>query len=242
MFAAAEQDMVERVFHLGDQQASALMTPRPDIIWLDLNDSAEVNRHKMIESRHSRLLVCQDTLDNILGVVHVTDILSRCLSGQSIDLTTLLRQPLLIPENTHALRVLELFKQSGTHVAMLVDEYGVIQGLVTLNDVMEVIIGDVPFADDPQESSIIRREDGSWLIDGMLASEDLRELIRVDELPGEERGNYQTVAGFVISQLGHIPRSSDHFTWNGFRFEVMDMDGNRVDKVLVMPLNQRGES
>ncbi|HEY9629573.1 MAG TPA: hemolysin family protein [Coleofasciculaceae cyanobacterium] len=239
MFDEAEQDMVERVFHLGDQQVNDLMTPRPDIIWLDLNDSAEVNRHKMTECRHSRIPVCQAALDNVMGIAHVADILAQSLSGQPIDLTTLLRPPLLIPESTHALRVLELFKQSGTHIALLLDEYGVIQGLVTLNDVMEVIIGDVPFADDPQESSIIRREDGSWLVDGMLSSEDLKELIDVDELPGEDRGNYQTIAGFVITQLGHIPRSSDHFSWNGFRFEVIDMDGNRVDKVLVMPLPQQ---
>ncbi|HEY9641714.1 MAG TPA: hemolysin family protein [Coleofasciculaceae cyanobacterium] len=238
MFDAAEQDMVERVFHLGDQQVNALMTPRPDIVWLDLNDSAEVNRRKMIDSRHSRLPVCQEALDNVLGVAHVADILARSLSGQPIDLTTLLRPPLLIPENTHALKVLELFKQSGTHIALLVDEYGVIQGLITLNDVMEVIIGDVPFADNPQQVSIIRRDDGSWLVDGMLSSEELKELIEVEELPAEEQGNYQTLAGFVITQLGHIPRPSDHFQWNGFRFEVMDMDGNRVDKVLVAPLKR----
>jgi putative hemolysin len=238
MFDAAEQDMVERVFHLGDQQVNALMTPRPDIVWLDLNDSAEVNRRKMTESRHSRLPVCQEALDNVLGVAHVADILARSLSGQPIDLATLLRPPLLIPDNTHALKVLELFKKSGTHIALLVDEYGVIQGLITLNDVMEVIIGDVPFADNPQEASIIRRDDGSWLVDGMLSSDELKELIEVEELPAEEQGNYQTVAGFVIMQLGHIPRPSDHFQWHGFRFEVMDMDGNRVDKVLVAPLKR----
>jgi len=239
MFAVAEQDMVERVFHLGDQRVNDLMTPRPDIIWLDLNDSAEVNRHKMMACRHSRIPICQDALDNVMGIAHVADILARSLSGQPIDLATLLHPPLLIPESTHALRVLELFKQSGTHIALLVDEYGVIQGLITLNDVMEVIIGDVPFADDPQESSIIRREDGSWLVDGMLSIDELKELIDVEQLPGENRGNFQTTAGFVITQLGHIPRSSDHFAWGNFRFEVMDMDGNRVDKVLVVPLQEK---
>jgi putative hemolysin len=235
MFEAAEQDMVERVFRLGDQQVSGIMTPRPDITWLDLNDSAEVNRRKMVESRHSRFPVCQETLDNVLGVVHVTDVLTRSLSGEPIDLATLLRQPLFLPEGTHALKVLERFKQSGTHIAMIVDEYGVIQGMVTLNDVMEVIIGDVPFADNPPEEMIIQRDDGSWLLDGMLSVEEIKELLDLDELPGEERGNYQTLGGFVITQLGQIPKSSDHFEWEGFRFEVMDMDGNRVDKVLVVP-------
>jgi putative hemolysin len=241
MFEEAEQDMVERVFRLGDQQVSGIMTPRLDIIWLDLNDSADINRRKMSESRHSRFPVCQETLDNVLGVIHVTDVLTRSLSGEPIDLASLLRQPLFLPEGTPALKVLERFKQSGTHVAMVVDEYGVIQGMVTLNDVMEVIIGDVPFADNPPEEMIIRREDGSWLLDGMLAIDEIKELLEFDSLPGEERGNYQTLGGFIITQLGQIPKSSDHFEWDGFRFEVMDMDGNRVDKVLVMPLPKATE-
>jgi putative hemolysin len=235
MFDEAEQDMVERVFRLGDQRVNALMTPRLDIVWLDLNDSAEINRRKMSESRHSRFPVCQETLDNVLGIAHVSDVLTRSLAGDPIDLATLLRQPLFIPESTHALKVLELFKKSGTHIAMIVDEYGVIQGVVTLNDVMEVIIGDVPFADSPQEEGAIQREDGSWLLDGMLMIDEIKELLELDELPGEDRGNYQTLGGFIITQLGHIPQSSDHVEWEGYRFEVVDMDGNRVDKVLVIP-------
>jgi putative hemolysin len=241
MFEVAEQDMVERVFRLGDQPVSALMTPRLDIVWLDLNDSIEVNRRKLIESRHTRFPVCQDSPDNVLGVISVTDVLATSLSNQPIDLLTLLRQPLFIPESTHALRVLEFFKKSGTHVALVVDEYGVTQGLVTLNDVMEVIIGDVPFADDPQEVSAVQREDGSWLIDGMLTIDRFKDLFNINELPGEHRGNYQTLGGFVITQLGHIPVASDHFEWGGFRFEVMDMDGNRVDKMLVAPLKSISE-
>ncbi|WAL61650.1 hemolysin family protein [Thermocoleostomius sinensis] len=234
-FEAAEQNMVERVFHLGDQQANALMTPRPDICWLDLNDPMEVNRQKMIDSHHSRFPVCQETLDNVLGVVHVSDVLNRSLLGEPIDLTAMLRQPLLIPESTRALKILELFKQSGTHIAFVVDEYGVIQGLVTLNDVMEVIIGDVSFVDQPQEADVIQREDGSWLLDGMLSINEIKEVLDLEHLPGEARGNFQTLGGFMITNLGRIPKSSDHFVWDGFRFEVMDMDGNRVDKVLVVP-------
>lgn len=236
MFEEAEQDMVERVFRLGDQQVSGLMTPRLELVWLDLRDSAEINRRKIQDHPHSRFPVCQETLDNLLGIVYVTDVLAQQFKGQPIDLTALLRQPLVIPETTHALRVLELFKQSGTHIALVVDEYGVIQGLVTLNDVMEVIIGDIPFADQPQEMTIIQREDGSWLVDGMVLIDELKELLNVDELPGEERGNFQTLGGFVITRLGHIPRSSDWFEWSNFRFEVMDMDGNRVDKVLIVPM------
>jgi putative hemolysin len=234
MFEEAEQDMVERVFHLGDQRATALMTPRFDITWLDINDTFEVNRQKMISSRHSRFPICQDALDHVLGVAHVTDILSRSLSGEAIDFTTILRQPLYVPESTRALKILELFQQSGSHIAIVVDEYGVIQGIITLNDVMEVIIGDIPFADQPHEADVIRREDGSLLIDGMLPIDELKKWLEVEDLPGEERGIYHTLGGFVVAQLGRIPASSDHFEWADFRFEVVDMDGNRVDKVLVI--------
>lgn len=234
-FEVAEQDMVERVFRLADQRVSALMTPRLDVVWLDLSDPAEVNRQKMMESRHSRFPVCQDNLDTVLGVVHVTDLLARSLAGEAFDLTMMLRQPLYIPEGTHALKVLELFKQSSTHIALVVDEYGVLQGVVTLNDVMEVIIGDVPFADRPHESPAVRRDDGSWLLDGMLPIDKLKEIFGLEDLPGEERGNYQTLGGFIVTQLGRIPNASDHFNWENVRFEVVDMDGNRVDKVLVVP-------
>lgn len=238
MFEAAEQDMVERVFHLGDQHAGALMTPRPELVWLNVNDTDEINRRKMIDTTHSRYPVCQDSLDEVLGVVHVTDLLSRSLEGAPFNLAENLRQPLFIPENTSALKVLELFKQSSTHIAMVVDEYGVIQGVVTLNDVMEVVIGDVPFADTPQESPAIQREDGSWLFDGMLSIDRFIDTFELDEIPPSERGNYQTLGGFVIHQLGRIPRSSDHFMWHGFRFEIVDMDGNRVDKIWVIPPKQ----
>jgi putative hemolysin len=235
MFDIAEQDMAERVFHLGDRQAVSLMTPRFDLTWLDINDAPEINHQKMTASRHSRFPVCQETLDHVLGVVHVSDILNRSLSGEAIDLTAILRQPLFIPENTRALKILELFKQSGTHIAFVVDEYGVIQGVVTLNDVMEVIIGDIPFVDQPHEADVIQRDDGSWLLDGTLSISELKEVLDLDQLPGEARGNFQTLGGFMITNLGRIPQSSDHFTWEGFRFEVVDMDGNRVDKVLVTP-------
>ncbi|HEY9647010.1 MAG TPA: hemolysin family protein, partial [Chroococcidiopsis sp.] len=235
MFEAAEQDMVERVFRLGDQPVTAIMTPRLDIVWLDLNDSIEVNRQKMIESRHTRFPVCQDTLDNVLGVVNVTDILALSLKQHPIDLVSLLRQPFFIPESTHALKVLELFKTSGTHTALAVDEYGVIQGVVTLNDIMEVVIGDMPVAGDDEEPGAIQRDDGSWLVDGLLPIDKFKELFEIEEIPGEQRGNYQTLGGFVITQLGRIPTAADRFVWDDFRFEVMDMDGNRVDKVLVIP-------
>ena len=150
-FEEAEQDMVERVFRLGDRPVNALMTPRPDIVWLDLDDSAEENRKKMLDSCHSRFPVCQGGLDNVLGVMHVTDLLARSLSAQPLDLTIGLRQPVFVPESTRGLKILELFKQTGIHLALVVDEYGVIQGLVTLNDIMVEIVGDVPSAGEQEE-------------------------------------------------------------------------------------------
>ncbi|KST69641.1 hemolysin family protein [Mastigocoleus testarum] len=233
-FEEAEQDMVERVFRLGDIPVVAMMTPRPDIEWLDLGDDISKNRHKIIDNGYSRYPVCQEELDNVLGIIPVTDLLARSLCGESIDLTIGLRQALFVPENTSGLKVLELFKQTGTHMALVVDEYGVIQGLVTLNDVMTEIVGDVPAFDD-EEPQAVQREDGTWLLDGMLSIDDFCELFDVREFSSEDRGNYQTLGGFVMTQLGRIPIAADNFEWQGMRFEVMDMDGNRVDKVLLEP-------
>jgi putative hemolysin len=240
-FEEAEQDMVERVFRLGDRPVNALMTPRPDIVWLDLEDSAEENRNKMMDSAHSRFPVCQGGLDNVLGVIYVTDLLARSLSGQPLDLTASLRQPIFVPESTRGLKVLELFKQTGIHMAAVVDEYGVIQGLVTLNDIMVEIVGDVPSVNQMEEPQAVQREDGSWLLDGMLSVDEFFEIFDMEELL-EHRGNYQTLGGFVITHLGRIPAAADHFEWKGMRFEVMDMDGNRVDKVLVVPVQKSDHS
>jgi putative hemolysin len=234
-FEEAEQDMLNRVMRLGDRRVSALMTPRPEIVWLDLEDSWDTNRQVMIDNIHSQFPVCQGDLDNVLGIIHVNDLLGRCLSNQTLELTTTLRRPLYVPENTPGLRILELFKQSGTHIAIVVDEYGVIQGLVTLNDILEEIVGDIPSVDQIDEPQAVRREDGSWLVDGMLPVEEFFELFALDEISREQRGNYHTMGGFVVTQLGRIPSATDHFEWEGMRFEVMDMDGNRVDKVLVVP-------
>lgn len=238
-FEEAEQDMVERVFRLGDRPINALMTPRPDIVWLDLDDSAEENRRKMLDSSHSRFPVCQGGLDNVLGVMHVTDLLARSLSAQPLDLTVGLRQPVFVPESTRGLKILELFKQTGIHLSLVVDEYGVIQGLVTLNDIMVEIVGDVPSAGEQEEPQAVQREDGSWLLDGMLPVDEFFEIFEINELPTEHRGSYQTLGGFVITHLGKIPSATDNFDWEHLRFEVMDMDGNRVDKVLVTPQERK---
>ena len=212
------------------------MTPRTEIVWLDVDASPEEIRRTVTESVHSRFLVAQESLDNVLGVVHAKDLLARAFVGQPIDLMALAQQPLYVPESMRALHVLELFKQSGTHIALVVDEYGGIQGLVTPSDILEAIVGDIPSAEELREPQAVQREDGSWLLDGMLSVDEFKELFQLRALPGEEQGVYQTLAGFVIMHLGRIPSAADHFEWGGLRFEVVDMDGNRVDKVLVMPV------
>ncbi|MEL7034952.1 MAG: hemolysin family protein [Cyanobacteria bacterium J06592_8] len=234
----AEQDIVDRVFQLGDRPVKSLMTPRPDIVWLDLEDNPDKNRHKLNQSIYTRVLVCQGGLDNVLGFVRVTDLLSQTLSGQPLDLTRPLQRPLFVPETTSALRILEMFKQTGTHIGIIVDEYGVIQGLVTLNDILLELVGDIPALDNPDEPQVIQREDGSWLLDGMLDVEEFFNLFNLEEFAEKLLGNYHTVGGFVITHLSRIPSVADHFEWNGLRIEVVDLDGNRVDKVLVMPMTR----
>ena len=235
MFEEAEQEMVERVFRLGDRRVSAVMTPRTEIVWVDSDASPEEIQQTIAESTHSRVLVAQGSLDDVLGVVHAKELLLPLLRGEPLDLTAVLRQPLYVPESMRALEVMELFKQSATHNALVIDEYGGVQGLVTPSDILEAIVGDLPEPGEQVEPLAVQREDGSWLLDGMLSIDDFKELFHLGRLPDEDQGVYQTLAGFVIMQLGRIPAVSDHFEWGGLRLEVVDMDGNRVDKILAVP-------
>jgi putative hemolysin len=229
-----EQEILERVFHLADQRVVELMTPRPRIVWLDLNDPPDDIRTKLITSKFARFPVGRDSLDDFLGIVHANDLLADCLQGQEMDLTGKLQQPLLVAKNTRALRVLELFKQSGMHMALLIDEYGVIQGMVTLNDILEALVDTLPAMNNAAHQRAVQREDGSWLLDGRLTTIEFREIFPGrGYLPGEEQGHFRTLAGFMITYLGHIPTTAEFFQWQGLRFEVVDMDGNRIDKVLV---------
>jgi putative hemolysin len=240
-FEEVEQDMVERVFRLGDRPVSSFMTPRPEIIWLDLVDNITQNREKIIENGYSRYPVCQEGLDNILGIIPVTNLLARSFTGEQMDLTVGLREPIFVPESTRGLKVLELFKQTINHVALVVDEYGVIQGLVTLNDILIEIVGDVPNDDDEEEEpQAVQRDDGSWLLDGMLTMDEFFELFDMEEeLESHSRDSYQTLGGLVMTHLGRIPVATDNFEWKDMRFEVMNMDGNRVDKILVKLLKNK---
>jgi len=234
VFKEEEQDMVVRVFRLGDRRIGALMTPRKQIVRLDLDDAPEENWRKISASGHTYFPVYQENLDNVVGLLSVKDLWTQMLSGQAIDLKRALKRPLFVPESIPALKVLELFKQSGTHVAVVMDEYSSIQGLVTSHDILEAIVGDLPSLGKPTESSAVQREDGSWLLDGMLSVDEFKEIFALESLPDEEKGYYQTLAGFIIMLMERIPSEGDHFEWDGLRFEVMNMDGKRVDKVLVM--------
>lgn len=236
MFEEAEQDMVERVFSLGERRINTIMTPRTQIAWLDFDDPLEETLLKMTESAHSRFPVKQGTLDNFLGIVHVKDLMLGALAGKPMDLKSALHHPLFVPESMHVLKVLELFKKTGTHIGMVVNEYGDIQGLITLNDVLEAIVGGMPSLAESEEPLAVQRSDGSWLMDGMIPVDEFREFMDIaDKLPGEESRHYHTLGGFVMSYLGRVPASADRFEWGGLEFEVMDMDGNRVDKILVTP-------
>lgn len=233
VFEEAEQDMVEGVFSLGDQRVYSLMTPRTDIIYLDISESIEEIRKKIDESGFSRFPVRQGSLDVILGVVRTRDMLVRSLSGESIRLKDLLKPAYFIPETTLASRALEIFKENGTELLLVIDEFGGIQGLLTINDILEEIVGQL----EMEEPQATQRQDGSWLLDGMLEVDEFKDIFKLNALPHEDE--YETLSGFVMMSLGRVPQTADQFEWQGLRFEVIDMDGRRVDKVLVTTLPQR---
>ena len=233
VFEEAEHEMVDNIFRLADQKIPQLMTPRLDVVWLDVESPPEEIRERIISSPYSRMPVCEGTLDNILGVVKARDLLARALAGNPLDLRAAMRPPLYVPETRTALQLLELFKQSATHIAMVLDEHGALEGLVTMNDVMEAIVGEMPAHPGRGEGLAVQREDGSWLLDGRMAISDFKELFSIERLPREEEGGYHTLAGFIMTQLGRLPSASDHFVWNNLRIEVVDMDRRRIDKVLV---------
>lgn len=234
VFEESEQDMIEGVLRLDERPIGAFMTPRTQMVSIDVGDSLETLRAKIVNSQHSRFPVIHGNFDNILGVVSTKDILRQSLGGQPANIRQTLGPPLFVPETASVLKVLDLFRREGTHFALVTDEYGGIQGLVTDRDILEAIVGELPSRDEPGEPEVTFRQDGSWLVDGLLHIDRLKELLEMDILPDEESGHYHTVSGFMMTQLGGIPSEGQHFDWKGFRFEVMDMDGRRVDKVLIV--------
>jgi putative hemolysin len=238
MFEQAEQEIFRRAFRFGDRPVKALMTPRTEIIWLDIEESLASNLSLVRGCPHSRFPVGRGSLDNLAGIVRVRDLLSASLAGTNINLETMLQPPLYVTENTRALKVLEMFKQLGTHLALITNEYGGIEGLITLNDLFEALVGELPSAEELDEPMVVQREDGSWLLDGLFPVDEFKDLFEKETLAEEETGDYHTLGGFVMNFLGRIPKTGEYFLWNGLRIEVVDMDGIRVDKVLVVKLSE----
>ncbi len=242
VFNKAEQDFVEGVFRFTERRVDALMTPKNDIDWLDLDDSRQQLLAEIKASRFSRLPLAKGDLDKIIGVIDVKDIAGMDILSEEVKLDQLAREPLYVPENTSALKAFESFRKSGIHEAMVIDEYGSIIGMVTLFDVLESIVGDIPSNQQDQAHEVVRRADGSWSLDGLLPIDELKEIIEVETLPDEDKAGYQTLSGLVMNQLGDIPKIGQLFELEGFKFEVIDMDRFRVDRVLVTRSPQDEES
>jgi putative hemolysin len=232
---AAEQDMMEAVFRFGDRRVEALMTPRPEIVALDLDAPPAENWEKISSGGHTWYPVYRGSLDTLAGVITVRDLLSQVMAGKQPDLISILREPVYVPEGRPSLTVLELLRTTQSHIALVTDEYGTISGLLTFHDIVEAILGTIPAAGQGREPDIVKRDDGSYLIEGILPLEDLKERFGLGPFPEEGEGYYRTIAGFLVYSLGHIPDPGEHVSWNGYRFEVVDMDGKRVDKVLLVP-------
>lgn len=241
-FEEEEQEVVERVFRLADRRLGSILTPRPDVVWLDQEGSEEENHRRIITSIHARFPVCRGSLDDVVGVVQAKDLLAMALSGDPIELDRVMREPKFVPESMPALEVLEAFKEARMHIALVMDEYGGLEGLVTTNDILDALVGELPEAGEDAEFEAFQREDGTWLIDGMFPIEEFKEVFGLRRMPKEGRAIYETVGGFVMMWLERIPRSGDRFEWRALEIEVVDMDGLRVDKVLVTPLERPGEA
>jgi putative hemolysin len=238
VFEETETDIVESVFRLGDRRVDSLMTPRVEIDWLDVEVSFEENLQRVIESPHVFLPLANGSLDEVMGIVSSKLLLTKIAQshntmGNIVNLTDFAQPALFIPESTPAFKVVEILRSASGNLALVIDEWGGVQGMVTLFDILEAIVGGVSEAGQPFEPKAMVREDGSWLIDGDMNIGEFKDLLDLPDMPAEDRVGFQTVAGFVLAQLGEIPTSGRFFEWNELTFEVVDMDGLRVDKVLV---------
>lgn len=236
VFEPVEEEIVDQVFRLSDRTVSALLTPRTDIVWLGVHDTAEEIKLKVLNSGFSYFPVAEGDLDHVLGLVSAKALLAQSFASQPLDVHSAIQPALFLPQSTPALVIVDRLKQAHAHMALIIDEYGGLAGLVTLDDVLEAIVGDIPAGDEVIEPDVIQREDGSWLVEGMFQIDEFQALFEIKEWPQTVEGHYQTVGGFVMAMLGRIPTPGDHFEWQGYRIEVVDMDGHRVDKILVARL------
>jgi magnesium and cobalt exporter, CNNM family len=231
--APVEQRIVEQVFRLGDRRVSAIMTPRHEIDWFDIHEGLEGVRAHLATLSHPRIVTCDGELDRVLGVVRSEDLLAAVLAGGPPDLRSLLEQPKFVPATMSVFQLVETFKASRTPLALVLDEFGAIEGLVTSTDVLEGLVGEMPTEPAEAPGPIVRRDERSWLVDGTTPIEDLRAAIELPDTPEDEEGTYQTLAGLVMTRLGRVPHEGDRFAWGPLTFEVVDMDGRRVDKVMI---------
>jgi putative hemolysin len=232
-----ERAIVEMALRLGDRRVSVVMTPRTQIEWLDLADPEEENRRKIRNSAYSRFPLVEGDSQHVIGIVQVKDLLSVMLDGRPIDLRAATRPPLYLPNTVSLLRVLEVFKTSGEPMALVVDEYGDLEGLVTLTDILEALVGDIPGAGEADQR-VVRRDDGSWLLDGMLGLDELKQVLGIAHLPGED-ADFHTLGGYLMARLNRVPMVADRIAVGPYHFEVVEMDGRRVDRVLVTPAKGR---
>lgn len=233
-----ESDMLRSIFRTADRNVSTLMTHRNDIVWVDSESTLEDIQQLIEQSVHTNFPVCKGDLDHIIGIISIKDILIQISKHEAWNLQVLVKQPLYVPESMPALELLENFRNSGNHVSLVMNEYGALEGIVTLHDVVESIFGNIRITDSHAKQEAVQRADGSWLIDGMMQTHDWSELLNIHEITEEETGNYNTLGGFMMHRLGRIPKTTDSFTFRNHQFEVMDMDGKRVDKVLVVVKNK----
>jgi putative hemolysin len=233
VFHKAERAMVEGVLRLDELPVTEIMTRRTKIVWLNIADTDEVNWRKIVASGHSHFPVYEGTRDHVIGMVSVKSLWANAAAGVANDLRNHLVKPLFVPASITAVQLLESFKKTGKHLALVSDEFGSIQGLVSLIDVMEAIVGDLPQPGDRRMPDAVQREDGSWLVDGAMQVDDFKRRFAIGPLPREDSETFETLGGFMVDRFGHIPTVSEHFMWNGWRFEIVDMDRHRVDKVMI---------
>ena len=244
IFEEHEEKLVSRVFRLDHVKVGGIMTPRREIVCLDLDESREENARRIAEHGHSRYPVVKGSLERVEGIAFARNLLADALAGKPLELAAHLSAALFVPTRISVMELMELFRRHRQTIAIAVSEHGAVDGLVTLNDVMEALVGDIATIGEEAEHDLLMRDDGSWLIDGSVTIERLRSALELDEpLPGEEEGSYHTVGGFVMERLGRVPAAGDRFECAGRRWEVVDMDERRVDKVLasgVLPEKESG--
>ena len=246
IFHESEQEIVSNVLRLDEQRVTAIMTPRRDMEVVDLDEDEDAIRQTIAETKYARLVVCRDGLDHIVGILQTGYLLKKSLQGQAIgiaEIEAVVLPPLYIPETVTTTQLMENFRNSRLQFALIVDEYGDVQGLVTLTDVLAAIVGELSVPETMEERDIVQRENGSWLVDGDVGIERVKSELEINaELPGEEENSFHTLGGFIMHALSRIPAPSDNFEYAGWRFEVMDMDRNRVDKVLISQLQTGSDS